>query len=89
MISGYCGHCQQQVSAKREEIDICLAIILAIFTVGIGLAIYLAIWHSKPINRCVHCLKYLPHNYLWLIYLPHKAMPFGMRVVHLLFLYIA
>ncbi len=55
MVSSYCSHCQQQVLVKREDKDICLAIILAIFTAGIGLAIYLAIWYRKPINRCVHC----------------------------------
>lgn len=55
MASGYCNHCQQHVLAKREDINILLAIILAIFTAIIGLLIYMSIWKSKPENRCVHC----------------------------------
>lgn len=55
MTTGWCEHCQETVLAKREDIDICLAIILAIFTAGIGLIIYLIIWYSKDENRCVHC----------------------------------
>ena len=52
---GYCPHCQQNVLLTRGEIDACLAIILLIFTAGIGLIIYLAIYYSKPEDRCVHC----------------------------------
>ncbi|MHA1489026.1 MAG: zinc-ribbon domain-containing protein [Promethearchaeota archaeon] len=52
---GYCNHCQQNVLLKREDIDMCLAIILLLFTAGIGLIIYLLIHYSKPENRCVHC----------------------------------
>jgi hypothetical protein len=52
---GYCAHCKQNVLLKREDIDICLAIILLLFTAGIGLVIYLIIYYSKPLNRCVHC----------------------------------
>ncbi|MFX1236266.1 MAG: zinc-ribbon domain-containing protein [Promethearchaeota archaeon] len=52
---GYCNHCQQNVLLKRKEFDVCLAIILVFFTAGIGLLIYLAIYHSKPPDRCVHC----------------------------------
>ncbi|TXT64915.1 MAG: hypothetical protein BAJALOKI3v1_150018 [Promethearchaeota archaeon] len=55
MTTGYCPHCGEVVLGKREDIDICLAIILAIFTAGIGLIIYLIIWYSKDENRCVHC----------------------------------
>ncbi len=53
--TGYCPNCKQQVLLRREPIDVCLAIILALFTAGIGLIIYLIIWYSKPENRCVHC----------------------------------
>ena len=53
--TGYCYHCKQQVLLKREDIDICLALILLIFTAGIGLLIYLAIYYGKEENRCVHC----------------------------------
>ncbi|UCC20740.1 MAG: zinc-ribbon domain-containing protein [Promethearchaeota archaeon] len=53
--TGWCPRCQQNVLLKREEIDTCLAIILLIFTAGIGLIIYYAIYHSRPENRCVHC----------------------------------
>ncbi len=52
---GYCNHCKQNVLLKREDIDVCLAIILLIFTAGIGLVIYLITYYNKPLNRCVHC----------------------------------
>jgi len=55
MASGYCPHCDQVVNVKREEFNVCLAIILAIFTGGIGLIIYLAIWYNKEEIRCAHC----------------------------------
>jgi len=53
--TGYCSRCNQEVLLKREEIDTCLAIVLLIFTAGIGLLIYLAIYYSKPEDRCIHC----------------------------------
>jgi len=53
--TGYCYHCKQQVLLKREDIDICLALILLFFTAGIGLLIYLAIYYGKEEDRCVHC----------------------------------
>ena len=53
--TGWCPRCQQNVLLKREEIDTCLAIILLIFTAGIGLLIYLAIYYSKAEDRCIHC----------------------------------
>jgi hypothetical protein len=53
--TGWCPRCQQNVLLKREEIDTCLAIILLIFTAGIGLLIYLAIYYSRPEENCVHC----------------------------------
>ena len=53
--TGYCNRCNQNVLLKREEIDTCLAIILLIFTAGIGLLIYLAIYYSKAEDRCIHC----------------------------------
>lgn len=52
---GYCPHCKQNVLLKREDIDVCVAIILFFFTAGIGLIIYLIIYYGKPQNRCVHC----------------------------------
>lgn len=52
---GYCPHCKQNVLLKREDIDVCVAIILFFFTAGIGFIIYLIIYYSKPQNRCVHC----------------------------------
>ncbi|MFX1339460.1 MAG: hypothetical protein ACFFDK_12680 [Promethearchaeota archaeon] len=52
---GYCEHCKQNVSLRRQEIDTWLAIILLLFTGGIGFIIYLIIYYSKPKNRCVHC----------------------------------
>ncbi len=53
--TGWCSRCQQNVLLKREEIDTCLAIILLIFTAGIGLIIYLAIYYRKAEDRCIHC----------------------------------
>lgn len=53
--TGWCPRCQQNVLLKREEIDTCLAIILLIFTAGIGLIIYLAIYFSRPEENCIHC----------------------------------
>jgi len=53
--TGWCPRCQQNVLLKREEIDTCLAIILLIFTAGIGLIIYLAIYYSRPEQNCIHC----------------------------------
>lgn len=55
MAVGYCPHCKQNVLLKRDDIDICLAIILLIFTAGIGLIVYLIIYYSKPENKCIHC----------------------------------
>ncbi len=52
---GFCKQCDQQVLLARKDFDICLAVILLIFTVGIGLLIYLAIYYSKPEDRCIHC----------------------------------
>lgn len=51
----YCPRCETNVLATREDIDICLAIILAIFTAGIGLIIYLIYYFAQDENRCVHC----------------------------------
>ncbi|MBD3196017.1 MAG: zinc-ribbon domain-containing protein [Candidatus Lokiarchaeota archaeon] len=59
METGYCLHCQEVSTAKREDIDICLAIILFLFTAGIGLIIYLGVYYSKPKNRCIHCSSIL------------------------------
>jgi DNA-directed RNA polymerase subunit RPC12/RpoP len=53
--TAYCSRCQQKVLLTREKIDICLAVILFIFTAGIGLIIYLAVHYSKPKLHCVHC----------------------------------
>jgi hypothetical protein len=51
----YCPHCKQRVLLVRKNFDICLALILLIFTAGIGLIIYLIIYYSQPKNRCIHC----------------------------------
>lgn len=55
MATKYCPNCKMNVLTTREDIDICLVIILCIFTAGIGLLIYLAIYYDKEPNRCVHC----------------------------------
>ncbi len=53
--TGYCPRCRQQVLLTREEINWGIAILLLIFTGGIGLIIYLVIYYSKPQDRCIHC----------------------------------
>ncbi|MFX0002896.1 MAG: zinc-ribbon domain-containing protein [Candidatus Hodarchaeota archaeon] len=53
--TGYCPRCQTKVLLTREKIDTCLAVILLIFTGGIGLIIYLAVHYSKPKQHCIHC----------------------------------
>ena len=53
--TGFCPRCNQNVLLTRKDFDTCLAIILLIFTAGIGLIIYLAVYHSKPEDKCVHC----------------------------------
>jgi len=52
---GFCNRCNQQVLLQRKEIDTCLVVVLLIFTAGIGLLIYLAIYYGKPEDRCMHC----------------------------------
>lgn len=52
---GYCKYCKQDVELIRQDFDICLAIILLLFTAGIGLIIYLIIYFSKPKNQCILC----------------------------------
>ena len=51
----YCPRCDTNVLATREDIDICLAIILLIFTAGIGFFIYLIYYYTQEENRCIHC----------------------------------
>ena len=51
----YCQRCESNVLVAREDIDICLALILLIFTAGFGLIIYLIYYYSQDENRCVHC----------------------------------
>lgn len=52
---GYCPYCKMKVILKREGINIPLAILLGIFTGGIGLLIYLAIYYNRTEDRCIHC----------------------------------
>ena len=54
-MSMYCPKCEMSVLTTREDFRIGLAIILAIFTGGIGLLIYMAIYLDKEKNRCIHC----------------------------------
>jgi len=51
----YCPRCENNVLTTREDIDICLAIILLIFTAGIGLIVYLIYYYAQEENRCIHC----------------------------------
>jgi predicted RNA-binding Zn-ribbon protein involved in translation (DUF1610 family) len=52
---GYCPNCGQNVLLVREAINWPLAIILLIFTGGIGLIIYGIIYFNKVPSRCIHC----------------------------------
>ncbi len=52
---GFCPSCNKQVLLKRVDIDKCLAIILLIFTAGIGLILYLVFYYNKPEDRCNIC----------------------------------
>ena len=59
----YCPRCETNVLTTREDIDICLAIILLIFTAGFGLFIYLIYYYSQEENSCVHCHNTcIPHR---------------------------
>jgi hypothetical protein len=51
----YCPNCKIKVNLIREGINIPLAILLGIFTGGIGLLIYLAIYYNRAEDRCAQC----------------------------------
>jgi len=53
--TAFCPNCKQRVLLVREDINWPLAIILLLFTAGIGLVIYLIIYYSGAENRCIHC----------------------------------
>ena len=52
----YCPKCNQKVLTRNNDFNIGLAIILLIFTGGIGLLIYVAVYLDKEHKpRCIHC----------------------------------
>ena len=52
----FCPKCNTNVYTKKNDFNIGLAIILAIFTGGIGLLIYVAVYLDKEHKpRCIHC----------------------------------
>ena len=52
----HCPKCNKNVYTKKNDFNIGLAIFLAIFTGGIGLLIYIAVYLDKEHKpRCVHC----------------------------------
>ena len=57
MSTMYCPNCKMNVTTVKKDINVPLAILLAIFTGGIGLLIYLAIYVEKEANLCIHCKK--------------------------------
>jgi len=69
---GFCPRCNQQVLLTRKDIDVCLAIVLLIFTLGIGLLIYLAIYYSKAEDRCVHCGAQITRYNIQSSYIPSQ-----------------
>jgi len=50
----YCSKCNMNVETRKEDFNVVLAVILAIFTGGLGLLIYVAIYMEKA-YRCIHC----------------------------------
>ncbi|KKK41817.1 hypothetical protein LCGC14_0496340 [marine sediment metagenome] len=50
----YCSQCKRNVETTIKDINIVLAVLLAIFTGGIGLLIYVAIYLEKK-HKCIHC----------------------------------
>ncbi len=52
IVTGYCPMCQHNVLLTREKMDFCIALMLLIFTAGIGLIFY---YYAREKNRCVHC----------------------------------
>ncbi|KKK40418.1 hypothetical protein LCGC14_0549900 [marine sediment metagenome] len=50
----YCSKCNMNVETKKKDFNIVLAVILAIFTGGLGLLIYVAIYMEKA-YKCIHC----------------------------------
>jgi hypothetical protein len=67
MERGYCPHCERVVKATRRSLDVALIILLAIFTAGIGVLIYLVVFYSRnDKNLCDECnstLQTVPKNY--------------------------
>ena len=55
MSMGYCPNCKQNVLMVREDFNVGLAVILLIFSAGIGLLVYLVVYYAQEPNRCVHC----------------------------------
>jgi hypothetical protein len=52
----YCPKCNQKVLTRNNDFNVGLAIILLIFTGGIGLLIYVAVYLDKEHKpRCIHC----------------------------------
>ncbi len=51
----YCPNCRKNVSCVRKEFNWVLAIILTLFTGGLLLLIYVAIYFSKEPNLCAQC----------------------------------
>jgi len=51
----YCPVCEEEVQAKREDINWAILVPLTIFTAGIGNLIYLSVWLKKPFDHCTQC----------------------------------
>ena len=61
----YCPKCKVEVSTQRDEINWVLLVILAIFTAGFGVLIYLAYYFNKPENKCIHCNSICQDTYAY------------------------
>ena len=51
----YCPNCRRDVLCVRQRFNWALAVILALFTGGLLLLVYVAIYLSKEANLCAHC----------------------------------
>lgn len=56
----YCPNCKNTRRLKRKDFEVCLSIILLIFTGGIGFIVYLIYYYSRPKDHCSFCDTIIP-----------------------------
>ncbi|TFF87617.1 MAG: zinc ribbon domain-containing protein [Promethearchaeota archaeon] len=57
----YCPYCRVTRELKRKDFDVCLSIILLLFT-GVGFFIYLIYYYTRPKDRCSVCSTKIPRQ---------------------------